>query len=135
MHPARAEPATSLIAISSSILICAIRIDLYSAICMHFVRVLADSAACSHSPLACMHARMPRAAPASGVDLRLLCDSQMADTAEVSLAKRLRDEERAYTVRVRQPNGKTSGRMHAYVSVECLPWTSRISFASNFVLF
>ena len=40
---------------------------------------------------------------------------RMADAAEqVSLAERLRDEERAYTVRVRQPNGKTSGRMHAY---------------------
>jgi hypothetical protein len=64
-----------------------------------------------------------------------LVEFHMVDTAEVSLAKRLQDEERAYTVRVRQPNGKTSGRMHAYVSVECLPWTSRISFASNFVLF
>ena len=41
----------------------------------------------------------------------------MADAAaDVNLAERLRDEERAYSVRLRQPNGKVSGKnMHAYV--------------------
>ena len=40
----------------------------------------------------------------------------MADAAaDVNLTERLRDEERAYSVRLRQPNGKVSGKMHAYV--------------------